>query len=244
MSETQTITETEPQAGLPASVPDVSDASTGGDQDETSATEAQTPEPAPTERPWYEKVIAAKAHEARELKREVAELRARATAPQAAAQQGQQPAGYVPIAQVQAAAAEIVATERFNEECNAIADTGEAKYADFDTATRNWGMLGGPPRPFLDAVTALGKDDGARVYYELGKDPAKAEKMLNLSPAKMAIELAKMAATPAAPVATRAPDPIRPIQSGRVANNDPVNMTDEEQRAWFRKNYNPYKRRS
>ena len=245
MSETQTITETEPQAGLPASVPDVSDASTGGDQDETSATEAQTPEPAPTERPWYEKVIAAKAHEARELKREVAELRARATAPQAAAQQGQQPAGYVPIAQVQDAAAELVADERFAEECNAIADIGEAKYADFGEALSNWQLLGGPPRPLLEAITALGKEEGARVYYELGKDPSKAQKLLSMSSAKMIVAATKMGAAPLPPLSTtKAPDPIRPISSGRVANNTPENMTDAEFKAFFLKNYNPYKRRS
>ena len=239
----ETITETEPQADVPASVPDVSDASTGGDQNETTAV-VEKPEPQP-ERDWREKIIAAKAFENRELKRQLAELSARPQpAPQAAIQQGQQPAGYVPLSEVDARAAQLMAVAQFNEECNAIADAGEAKFADFDTATRNWQLLGGPPRPLLEAVTALGKDDGARVYYELGKDPAKAEKVLNLSPAKMAIELAKMAAAPAAPVATKAPDPIRPISAGRVASNDPANMTDEEQRAWFRKNYNPYRRRS
>ena len=245
MSETQTITETEPQAGLPASVPDATDTLTGGDQTDTHEPEAPAPEPEPQERPWYEKVIAAKAHEAREAKRQVADLQARLQSQQPTPQQGQQPAGYVPVSQVQQVAAEIAAAEKFNDACNAVADAGEAKYADFNTATRNWGLLGGPPRPLLEAVAELGTDQGARVYYELGKNPERAEKLIAMSPTKMMLEVAKLAASPAAAVSvTKAPDPIRPPSAGRVANNNPDAMTDEEQRAWFKKNYNPYKRRS
>ena len=46
-------------------------------------------------------------------------------------------------------------------------------------------MLGGTPPAFLEAVVDLGKDAGARVYYELGKDPDAAQRILAMSPVRM-----------------------------------------------------------
>lgn len=203
------------------------------DKPEQSETEDQAQKDARRIR-WLETKVARTAYEAREARRERDLAMARATQPAQQPQptEQQRPAAVVPAAEVETRAAQLMGEQRFVDQCNEVAEAGAAAYKDFDDAVKNYGMLGEMPRPFLEAVTALGKTDGAKVYYELGKNPEQAERIFQLPPVRMAMELAKLASAPvkAAPV-SKAPDPIEPITSARVrvdAEPDPV----KESAAW------------
>lgn len=160
----------------------------------------------------------------------------------ASQQQGQPPAGYVPASEVGRMAAQQNADHRFNEACNAIADHGETKFRDFQTAVHNFQMLGGPPPALLEAVTALGKEDGARVFYQLGMNPDEAQRLAGMSPARMAVEVTRMASKPsaAAPV-SRLPEPITPISAARTepGGEPDAKRNPTEWASWFRKQYQP-----
>jgi len=245
MSET-TDTGTQPApSGETATTPaENTAADTGQQQTATETTEQQADtEPAPKPRPWFEKVIAERAYEAREAKRQAAEAIAYAQRVQAQFQpQDQQPAtqpppGYVPASEVGRIVAQQLEVARFNEACNDVADHGTATFGDFNDAVANFQLMGGPPPALLEAVTALGKEDGARVFYELGKHPDNAQRILSLSPARMAVEIAKMATRPAAPPpVSRAPSPISPINSAGRSSGNAEPGSDAEWRDWFVKN--------
>lgn len=188
---------------------------------ETTETEAATTQPdEPKRRPWFEKVIADKSFEARENKRQVEALQAQLQALQRSPQSPQQqnPVDMVPRAELERLVEARATEQHFVDSCNAVADTGASKYPDFKEAVDNYGLLGGPPPAFLEAITALGKDDGAKVYYDLGKNPDEAARILALPPVKMAMALAKMASAPAKAIAvSKAPTPISPISSSATA---------------------------
>lgn len=246
MSETQdTGTQPAPQ-GETAPQPAENTAPTTGTEQTPAATPApQTnTEEAPKPRPWFEKRIAETAFEAREERRQkeaaiayARQLEARLQPQQEAAQQP--PPGYVPVSEIARVAAQQREAERFTDACNDVADFGSAKFPDFNEAVSTFAMLGGPPPALLEAVTALGKEDGARVYYELGKNPDEASRLLALSPARMAVEVAKMAAKPAAaPRVSAVPEPVVPIGSGNARTEaNPARMSDAQWRDWFGKKY-------
>ncbi len=84
---------------------------------------------------------------------------------------------------------------------------------------------------FLEAVTDL--DNSAAVYHELAGDPDEMERVLQLAPHKMGIELAKLStklATKAPVRVSKAPAPIVPLNKNAVeplALDDP-NISQEE----------------
>jgi len=244
MSETQTnvtqgVDNTAPQ-------PDQNDPNTGQDQtraDDDAANTDDQPEPEqPKKQPWLQRKLAETAYEARETRRQLAETRALLAQYQqpgaTPAQNTAPPPGYVPAAEVQRAAAEMLGRVEFNRTCDEIAELG-SKLPDFASAVGNLSALGVDTQnandPFMQAVTALDKAEAARVFHELGSNPEDAERILKMSPARMAVEVAKLAAKPVkVPAVSKAPPPITPI-SGRTARNDaePDGKNDEEYRAWF-----------
>ncbi len=191
-----------------------------------------TEEPAPKRRPWWENAIAEARAAERAAKRELAETLARV--PKATPAPTAPPADAVPVAEVEKRAREMADEGRFIETCNEIAGLGEAKYPDFDDAVKNFAMLGEMPKPFLEGITALGKDDGARVYYELGKNPDEAARIFKLPPVRMAVELAKLSAVqPKVAAVSKAPAPIEPITS-RVVRADAEPDAAKEPAEWTR----------
>jgi hypothetical protein len=108
-------------------------------------------------------------------------------------------------------------TERFNAACNQVYEKGVAAFgADFDNATATLSQALGDEmqkRPeFLQAITEL--DNGHQVYYELSRNPEEAERLLRMSPVKMALEIAKMSANvskPAPKPISKAPAPVAPV---------------------------------
>ena len=210
------------------------------------ATEAtdHAKEDKPKPRPWFEKVIAENAFTAREATRRAEQAEselARYRQSQAPAQQTetQPPAGYVPASEVDKRAAERIAEERFVNSCNATAEAGQAKYPDFQTAVSNFGLLGGVKPEFLQAITALGTDDGAKVFYELGSNPDDAARVMSLPPVQMAMEVARRASAPVkqAPV-SKVPAPIEPITTNSVRAGPPdAAKSPEAYRKWFAEEY-------
>lgn len=78
-------------------------------------------------------------------------------------------------------------------------------------------------------------DKGPQLLYHLAQHPDVAESIATLSPLRQIAELGKLELKLAAPAKKQssAPDPIKPIGSGRsAAQGYSDNMTDEEYRAW------------
>lgn len=210
---------------------------------------------------WANKEISKKAFEAREATRraeaaeaELARLKAAAqpaptpTAADTQAAQEQAPAGgYKSPAEfdaaVQAEAARRAQSEaaaqaqaEFDAACNAAYTKGKADPtigADFDTAVGNLQQVGFMNRDMLDIVMAT--DDPPKLLFELGSDPDKALALMQMTPAKRAMEIAKMAipakATPT-PL-SRAPRPVDTVEGSARPNGAPSDNDDDA--TWFAK---------
>jgi hypothetical protein len=141
---------------------------------------------------------------------------------QSAAPATQPTAPAVPQGDMEAMVAAEVTRRQFDEACNNTYSAGKHKFQDFDDAVKGFSLIGGAPKPFLEAVTAL--DHGADVFYTLGKDPGEAIRIINLPPAKQAIELARLEAKITAPPppkpVSRAPSPISPIATGHEVDEN------------------------
>ena len=212
---------------------------------EQTSTEVKEPDPpAPKQTPWFQKRIdelTREKYEARRQADDFADQLRKIQQPAATSQQTetQPPAGYVPASEVDKRAAERIAEERFVNSCNATAEAGQAKYPDFQTAVSNFGLLGGVKPEFLQAITALGTDDGAKVFYELGSNPDDAARVMSLPPVQMAMEVARRASAPVkqAPV-SKVPAPIEPITTNSVRAGPPdAAKSPEAYRKWFAEEY-------
>jgi hypothetical protein len=103
----------------------------------------------------------------------------------------------------------MLAQARFDADCNRVADAGRAAFKDFDDALKNLQMLGALSDQHLQLIVSTGTEEGARILYELGADPAEAAKLLALPTSKLAVELGKRSAQKpakaAAPVSSATP---------------------------------------
>lgn len=129
--------------------------------------------------------------------------------------------------------AQAAAQKQFNADSNASYAKGKEAFGDeFDASLKNLGMLG-----FNDSMleTALATDASHKVLYELGRNPDEAARVFALSPAKMAIEFAKIAskAGPAAKEVSKAPAPSRPLAGS--SRNDPAPRDEDTDAEWFAK---------
>ncbi|MGN8022266.1 hypothetical protein ACTJJ7_16305 [Phyllobacterium sp. 22229] len=107
-------------------------------------------------------------------------------------------------------------TDRFNQACNATFEKGVADIPDFvdarDTLMNSLGDEVARKPEFLQIITEL--DNGHQVFAELGRNPEEAERILRLTPVKMALEIAKMGDKLAKPVVkpvSKVPAPVTPI---------------------------------
>lgn len=242
MSETlESATQGVPDAGESVPQPAIDTAPDTGQEQQAEPDQQDDRQEEPKRTPWFQRRID-------ELTREKHEARRQAETYAAALRQIQQPTqqvpqqdahqpppGYVPVTEVARVAAEQLEQARFTEACNEIADHGAGQFRDFGQAVSNFQMLGGPPPALLEAVTALGKEDGARVFYELGMNPDEALRLSRLSPARMAVEVARMASKPAAPSkpVSRVPPPIAPISAARAEPGGEPDA-DRNPEAWSR----------
>lgn len=211
---------------------------------------------------WAQKRLNEQAFEAREAKREAkrladeleamrnppaptaaAPVNADAEAARAAAPVG----GYKTQAEFDAAvqaeannrsaqAAAQAATADFDRQCNDVWAKGTETYkTDFEAAVQNLQGVGAMNKDILDLVLAT--DDPAKVLLDLGSNPDRAAELLGMTPAKRAVEIAKLAvAIPAKktpePI-SKVPPPIRPIEgSARVSAEL---KDDDDDQTWFAK---------
>jgi hypothetical protein len=213
MSETNTITQDDDIAIAPAS----SDPATGTDQTETNSVEPQTTEP--PKKDWRDNIIAKTAYEAREAKRQNEVLAA-----QLRQYQQQQPAqptpeGFVPIAEVEARAAEFAKATKLADDCNAIADYGARHVAGWETASGNFQLMGVIPDAVLEVIADQGKEAGARLYAQLGNNPNEAQRIFAMSPVRMGAAIERMANPTETVAVSKAPPPITPITPGSAARS-------------------------
>lgn len=116
-------------------------------------------------------------------------------------------------------ASQEAAAIQFGKDCEATAKAGKAAYADFDDRVNNLKQVYDPTsqdevvayNTFL--ALAIETGEGAKIIHQLGGDLDEAQRILALSPTKMAMELTKMA-TGAGPKreVSQTPKPITPIR--------------------------------
>lgn len=224
----------EPEQPAPAAEP-APEAQTKAEATETPAEPETAPdEPEkPKQTPWFQKRIDEltrarwdAAREADQLRQEIAALRQ----PQADADGNPVPVPADPVE----IARQMVEQQRFDDTCNSIYEKGAGEFTDFDQALANFRLLGGLPRPLIEAAQET--DAPHAVLYDLGKNPEEAARILSLPPIRMAAAVAKLAAktiTPPAPKVSKAPAPVVPVGGNGRAEKDPFS-DDAPIDAWMK----------
>ena len=115
-------------------------------------------------------------------------------------------------------------------------EKGRKKYADFNELVLDEDLK--ISESMVEAI--LLSDTAEDVLYYLGKHPEEAADIAKLSPLKIAHEFgkieAKLSAPPPKKKTTTAPEPIIPVKTTGVIEQDPSNMNPREYRAWRERN--------
>lgn len=228
----------EPETPDPNAAPQPAATEASPGQEQADPPEPQGDEPKSKQPQWVQRRIdeLTRARYDERRRADDAEARLRQLQPDQSQNSQAIPPGYIPVQDVQRFVAEQASTAQYNRACDAIADAG-AMVAAFDEGLGNLRALGVNPSnradPLMQVLTELDADEGARAIASLGANPDEAYRILNLSPARMAVEVAKMAAKPARSSVSRAPSPITPLNGGAAKGGDPYTMNDEDQRKWF-----------
>jgi len=201
----------------------------GSDEQEAAKPEeTEKPKPKPT---FYEKRFGELTFEKREAqriaeehRREAAELRAENERLRAGetVEPRQEPAQRQPAGEaapdVETAAANLVASREFAAKISSVISAGEAEY-DKEAFTHKSNLIaslaGDKTTEFMKIVTDTDiVADGHKVIAALADNPEEAERVLRLSPVKMALELAKLSATVSKPKTkpiSQVPAPVQPV---------------------------------
>jgi len=130
--------------------------------------------------------------------------------------------------------------KEFNDASNQAYENGIKKFgqAEFEESLQDLQRVGLSSR--VDVVqTALETGNAEQVLFLMGQDVAEAERIMSLSPVKMAIEMAKLAASrPRAPktetAVSKATDPIRPVRGGNASNEFDLADPNTDMNDWVR----------
>lgn len=133
-------------------------------------------------------------------------------------------------------------TERLREQYDERTEKARERYADFTAVVEN------PLLPVNEAMAEfiMDSEHGPDVAYYLGKNPAKAEQIAQLSPIRAARELSRIEAELAArPKASpsKAPDPITPVGTRGKSAASPLPSDDDDIETWMRKERERARRR-
>lgn len=126
--------------------------------------------------------------------------------------------------------------ERMSETFLEKAEKASEKYPDFNE------VVGNPNLPInTNMAEYIAESDlGHEVAYHLGKNPALAMKIANMSAVKAAIELSRIereiAAKPQAKP-SKAPEPINPVGSRGKATSSPYPSDDDDITSWMQKEW-------
>ena len=188
---------------------------------EAKAEEAKPEEPKPD---WREKELKAKHRQLQDAKRRESELQRELEAAKALAAKFNQSTerqpefapNVVPVDQVEKRAQELIAQQRYLDDCNKTAQKGETLYGQgWKEAVSNLEMLGGFDQPTMNG--ALATDDPAKVLFELGKNPDHYHRIMEMPLERRIIEMSKLAMQPTqAKKVSEAPPPVNPV-GGRAA---------------------------
>lgn len=205
--------------------------------EEVKAEEA--PEPAKEEPPvdWRDRELKSKHRQLQQEKREKAELQAKVAALEAINAAGGQTAdktiaSVVSNDDVEKRAQELLAQQRYVENCNKAAEAGEKAFGEsWKYAVQNLELLGGFDMPTMNGVMAT--DDPAKVLFELGKDPDKYHRLMEMPYEKRIIEMGKIAMQPVAPKkVSDAPPPVSTV-GGRAAPAAATLSDKLDDDAWY-----------
>jgi hypothetical protein len=197
------------------------------------------PEEPPKEEPkpdWRERELKAKHRQLQEAKRREADLireRDDARALAAKFNQGKEALPeVVPADEVEKRAQQIVTQQRYVEDCNKAAQTGEKQYGtSWKEAIENLEVLGGFDQDTMNGV--LASDDPAKVLYELGKNPDRYRQVMEMPLPKRIIEMGKLAMQPTqVKKVSDAPAPVNPV-GGRAAPPATVLHDEMDDDKWF-----------
>lgn len=148
---------------------------------------------------------------------------------------------------IDARARELSIIQDFNRRCDEAALAGRAQFGenDFNNRIASLQRLSDPTDPIsVNAynsllMAALEAGEAPRLLYELGADLNEAQRILGMSPTKMAVELTKRAARPPVQVsnATRPIAPIggRPASHERIEPDDPDRSDHLSTEEWMRR---------
>ncbi|MGE6498644.1 hypothetical protein [Cupriavidus metallidurans] len=209
---------------------EVSDSVTGQPTDQVDQSQQQQP------KTWAERRIDKLTWEKNEERRQREALEAQLRQYQQQPTESQQSAQKTPTpVDLDTAVAARLRQRDFDAACNKTFEAGKKDFPDFEQSLRTFGMLGGAPQEFLEAVTSM--DGGHKVIHHLGANPEEAERLLSLPPLRMAMELTRIEASLSkAPPVSKAPPPISPV-GGRAAPPEPSEFgSTEEYVAWKRAN--------
>lgn len=108
----------------------------------------------------------------------------------------------------------------FQEETGRVLREGRERFPDFEDARASFIDLFGDraPQTFYEAITDL--PNGAEVFRDLGLNPELAERVMDMSPIKQALELGRLSALkgkPPTPI-SRVPAPIDTIRPGALSS--------------------------
>lgn len=125
----------------------------------------------------------------------------------------------------------------FEQGTQRVADMGRSEFPDFQRAIDNMSANFGDriPKHFYDAIIEL--PNGHEVFRDIALDDDLADRVLSMSPTKMALEIGKLAGRIKAPASngaaiSRVPAPIAPVRgaapTSRSLYDDKMNRDD-----WF-----------
>lgn len=180
--------------------------------------------------------------------RRIAKLTAKLRAAEEAAKR---PEGAAPpedlARQIDAAAEQKLQIRQFNDACNAANARGIQEYGQekFRQRLDNLRTLVDPSDPadaerygrFLSAGLETGSLE--KLIYELGEDLDEADRIMNLSPVKMAVELARRSVAKAPAEISQVPRPIRTVKTargdpGEINPADPTKADQMDTATWMR----------
>jgi hypothetical protein len=188
--------------------------------EEPKVEEPKIEEPKPD---WKDKELKAKHRQLQEAKRREADLQRRAEAAEALASKFNQKVeipefqpSVVPADQVEKRAQELLAQQKYLDECNKTNSVGETKYkTDWKDAVSNLEMLGGFDQDTMNGI--LASDDPSKALYELGKNPDNYHRIMELPVPRRIIEIGKLSMQSTSPKkVSEAPAPVNPV-GGRAA---------------------------
>lgn len=134
-------------------------------------------------------------------------------------------------AEVQRRVQELSAVNEFNRRCNEAAEGGRKDFQDFDAKIDQLQQLVTPGDPQEAAAytrmieAALETGEASRLLYELGNNPEMALRIMQMTPVRQGIEMAKLAAKRGTPEPSTAAKPINPV-GGRGRTSDEINPSD------------------